>query len=98
MQIRARGAGPGSRYPRVACPGMSIPDPGHDPVTPGRDEFLSEGDLDLANLTYEELLAYWQAWLVQAQSTNEQDADVYSHGVFAVPPPPPVGGQPPAAR
>ena len=46
------------------------------------DEFLSEEDLDLRNLTDEELIAYWNAWLEQAQMTNECDADTYSHGVF----------------
>jgi hypothetical protein len=47
-----------------------------------RDEFLSEEDLDLRNLTEEELLAYWDAWLRQAQVTNDLDEDEYSHGVF----------------
>ncbi len=49
-----------------------------------RDEFLSEEDLDLRNLTPDELDAYWTAWLVQAQATNESDEDTYSHGVFAI--------------
>ncbi len=47
-----------------------------------RDEFLSEEDLDLKNLSWDELLAYWNAWLLQAQSTNEADKDEYSHGVM----------------
>lgn len=47
-----------------------------------RDEFLSEEDLDLRNLTEEELVAYWNQWLEQAQITNAVDADTYSHGVF----------------
>ncbi|MBI5364282.1 MAG: hypothetical protein HZA53_13970 [Planctomycetes bacterium] len=47
-----------------------------------RDEFLSEEDLDLKNLSWEELLAYWDLWLLQAQSSNELDAHLYSHGVF----------------
>ncbi len=47
-----------------------------------RDEFLSEEDLDLKNMTKEELYAYWDAWLLQAQSTNDADAHTYSHGVF----------------
>lgn len=51
-------------------------------MTPLRDEFLSEEDLDLRNLTDEELLAYWNQWLEQAQATNEVDAHTYSHGVF----------------
>lgn len=46
-------------------------------------EFLSEEDLDLRLLTPAELEAYWTAWLIQAQTTNDLDADVYSHGVFA---------------
>jgi hypothetical protein len=52
-----------------------------------RDEFLSEDDLDLANLSEKELLAYWDLWLRQAQSTNELDEHLYSHGVFETEPP-----------
>lgn len=48
-----------------------------------RDEFLSEEDLDLRNMSDEELEAYWNLWLELAQSTNEQDEHLYSHGVFA---------------
>jgi len=51
-------------------------------VTGFRDEFLSEEDLDLRNLSHEELIAYWNLWLEQAQATNDLDADLYSHGVF----------------
>ena len=47
-----------------------------------RDEFLSEEDLHLQTMTDEELYAYWNAWLEQAQITNEADARTYSHGVF----------------
>jgi hypothetical protein len=47
-----------------------------------RDEFLSEEDLDLKNLTEEELYEYWNFWLEQAQVTNEIDRYSYSHGVF----------------
>ena len=47
-----------------------------------REEFLSEEDLDLASLSQEELIAYWNLWLVQAQISNEDDEDEYSHGVF----------------
>lgn len=47
-----------------------------------RDEFLSEEDRDLANLSEEELYAWWNEWLLMAQATNDQDADTYSHGVF----------------
>jgi len=47
-----------------------------------RDEFLSEEDLDLKNLSWDELLAYWDMWLEQAQTTNDFDKNTYSHGVF----------------
>ena len=51
-----------------------------------RDEFLSEEDLDLRNLDQAELLAYWELWLLQAQSTNDLDEHLYSHGVFQTAP------------
>ena len=51
-----------------------------------RDEFLSEEDLDLINMSDEELYAYWDLWLRQAQTTNELDQYTYSHGVFMVEP------------
>jgi hypothetical protein len=51
-------------------------------MTKPRDEFLSEEDLDLRNLSHEELIAYWNLWLDQAQATNDLDAAFYSHGVF----------------
>lgn len=47
-----------------------------------RDEFLSEEDLDLQNLSEDELIAYWNLWLAQAQATNDLDEALYSHGVF----------------
>lgn len=47
-----------------------------------RDEFLSEEDLDLENLSEEELSAYWNLWLRQAQVSNDLDEALYSHGVF----------------
>lgn len=47
-----------------------------------RDEFLSEEDMDLKNLSWEELLIYWDMWLQQAQLTNDTDKNTYSHGVF----------------
>lgn len=47
-----------------------------------RDEFLSEEDLDLKSLSEEELIAYWNAWLLAAQATNDLDKNHYSHGVF----------------
>lgn len=51
-----------------------------------RDEFLSEEDLDLRNLSEQELYEYWNFWFVQAQATNEMDRYLYSHGVFTVEP------------
>ena len=53
-------------------------------MTELRDEFLSEEDLDLRNLRREELFAYWDQWLLQAQATNDSDRRVYSHGVFVL--------------
>ena len=47
-----------------------------------RDQFLSEEDLDLRNLSDDELIAYWNLWLAQAQITNDLDRALYSHGVF----------------
>lgn len=52
-----------------------------------RDEFLSEEDLDLGNLSEAELIAYWNLWLEQAQATNYLDEHTYSHGVFETAPP-----------
>jgi hypothetical protein len=46
------------------------------------DEFLSEEDLDLSRLSWDELIAHWNEWLRQAQATNNADADEYSQGVF----------------
>ena len=51
-----------------------------------RDEFLSDEDLDLRNLSEQELVAYWNLWLEQAQATNDLDEDSYSHGVFETAP------------
>jgi hypothetical protein len=51
-----------------------------------RDEFLSEEDLELQHLSDDELLAYWDFWLHQAQATNDLDEHTYSHGVFTAEP------------
>ena len=37
-----------------------------------RDEFLSEEDLDLRNLSEEELYACWNEWLLAAQATDRR--------------------------
>jgi hypothetical protein len=50
------------------------------------EEFLSKEDLDLQNLEWNELLAWWDAWLRQAQASNELDQHLYSHGVFRIEP------------
>jgi hypothetical protein len=71
-----------------------------------REEFLSEEDLDLANCSEAELLAWWDLWLRLAQASNDLDEDEYSHGVFRRAPkaPPPgatdgaCGGTDPRAR
>ena len=47
-----------------------------------REEFLSAEDLELANMSREEVMELYNAWLIQAQSTNDADEDEYSHGVF----------------
>lgn len=51
-------------------------------MTELRDEFLSEEDLDLRNMPWDEVVAYWNLWLRQAQATNDLDEAYYSHGVF----------------
>ena len=48
-----------------------------------RDEFLSDEDLDLQNLSDAELMAYWSQWLHQAQISNTEDEHLYAHGVFS---------------
>ena len=56
-------------------------------MKPLEDQFLSEEDLDLRNLDEDELIAYWNLWLEQAQATNDLDELTYSHGVFTAEPP-----------
>jgi len=51
-------------------------------ISRSSDKFLSEEDLDLKDMTMEELIVWWQLWLEQSQSTNDEDRDEYSHGVF----------------
>ncbi len=59
------------------------------------DSFLSEEDLDLANLSEQELDAVWEAWFEAAQSTNDANADRYSHACFGDYAPYPVGPKKP---
>jgi hypothetical protein len=63
-------------------------------MAPRRDEFLSEDDLALRELSYQELLERWNQWLLQAQSTNDADRRLYSHGVFRDEPDLSSGGNP----
>jgi len=44
--------------------------------------FLGEEGLDLRTLSFEDLNRVWNAWLRQAQVTNEWDRQEYLHGVF----------------
>ncbi len=46
------------------------------------EEFLSEEDLDLRNLSDEEFDAWWWLWFRLAQATNDRDEATSSHGVF----------------
>jgi hypothetical protein len=71
--------------PRVYCL-SSHTELREEKLTEIRDEFLSEEDLDLKNLTEEELYEYWNYWLEQAQAGNDLDRYTYSHGVFVVEP------------
>lgn len=57
------------------------------------DRFLSEEDLDLRTMKEQELIAWWNLWLEQAQITNELDRHEYSHGVFRHEPPAEGRGQ-----
>ena len=45
-------------------------------------QMLSEDDLNLREMTREELDAAWDLWFDLAQSTNDVDPP-YEHGVFA---------------
>jgi len=45
-------------------------------------QMLSEDDLDLREMTDEELERAWDLWFDLAQSTNDADPP-YSHGVLA---------------
>jgi hypothetical protein len=55
-------------------------------MPPKTDQFLSEEDLDLRDLSDEQLIFHWNLWLKQAQITNDLDELEYSHGVFMEPP------------
>lgn len=44
-------------------------------------KMLSDDDLDLKEMTDEELAAAWNLWFSLAQTTNDSDPP-YTHGVF----------------
>ena len=44
-------------------------------------KMLSEDDLDLEEMSDDELAAAWDLWFDLAQATNESDPP-YTHGVF----------------
>lgn len=46
-------------------------------------EMLSEDDLNLKDMTPEELDLAWDLWFDLAQSTNDYDP-LYTHGVFVL--------------
>ena len=73
-----------SRTPDSQPPDSQTPAPQRDDDLRGepRDQFLSEEDLSLRELTEDELIRYWNLWLRQAQASNDRDAQLYSHGVF----------------
>jgi hypothetical protein len=56
---------------------------------------LSEDDLNLRDLSDEELALAWDLWFDLAQATNDADP-LYSHGVFQLvrPPVAPMGETP----
>jgi len=51
-----------------------------------RDEFLSDEDLDLRNLSAEELETYWRLWLTQAQAPVPRVGLVFRGWLAAAPP------------
>lgn len=54
------------------------------------DHFLSEEDVSIRDMDWDELITWWNLWLEQAQVTNDIDQHEYSHGVFRHEPPCPV--------
>jgi len=52
--------------------------------------FLSEEDLDLQNLSREEITVVWCAWFDASQATNMMDADHFSHACFGETMPEPI--------
>ncbi len=44
-------------------------------------QMLSDDDLNIAEMSDEELARAWDLWFDLAQSTNDSDPD-YTHGVF----------------
>jgi hypothetical protein len=46
-------------------------------------ELLSEDDINLKDMTWEELDKAWDLWFTLAQATNDFDPP-YTHGVFVL--------------
>jgi len=53
---------------------------------PVDDEFFSAEDAALRDLDPDEYRRLWMAWFRAAQTSNDRDAHVYSHGAVAVEP------------
>lgn len=53
------------------------------PCETWRMELLSEDDLNLKDMTREELDRAWDLWFDLAQATNDSDP-LYTHGVFVL--------------
>ncbi len=60
-------------------------------------EMLGDDDLNLREMTPEELDLAWDLWFDLAQATNDFDPP-HTHGVFVVSAPPAAPGAPPAAH
>jgi hypothetical protein len=60
-------------------------------------ELLSEDDLNLKNMTPEELDLAWDLWFDLAQATNDFDPP-YTHGVFVLSEVPPAPDRQPDAQ
>jgi len=59
-------------------------------------KLLSDDDLDLAEMSDEELAAAWDLWFDLAQATNEDDPP-WTHGVFVGLASPAATGEHPSA-
>ncbi|HMO18168.1 MAG TPA: hypothetical protein PKA63_08285 [Oligoflexia bacterium] len=44
--------------------------------------FLSEDDLNLKDMSFEEVVTAWNEWFKTAQLTNAEDENIFSHSCF----------------